>query len=234
MSYIQDDVRMLKSCIKCMDEDKIVDFLNNIEFKFDDVNANNYILQTADSKLITLYIDSYLQDHNVDNLVDMLDKLIKDNNISDLAAIVIKNKLLKQTNPHIIYQILNSNLVTWYNNDFYRPFISGFFDGENGNVQKESILNQDEVNVLFSIYAESKNWLKLVNSKYTYAKNRESLAERIANEWGSDYLSIQEVIERTDEEFVKDYFDNYFYDNMPDRVSATMLADMLIKGGIYR
>lgn len=58
MSYIQDDVRMLKSCIKCMDEDKIVDFLNNIEFEFDNVDAIKYILQTADSKLITLYIDS--------------------------------------------------------------------------------------------------------------------------------------------------------------------------------
>ena len=235
MSYIQDDLQMIKSCIKYIDEDKIVDFLNSIKFEFDDPFVVRYMLQTSNSKFIKLCIDSFLQvnDNDFDEFIYMVvDKLIEDNTISDTALTIVKNNLLKQEDSYIIYQILNSNLVTWYN-DSYNPFKSGFFDGENGCVDDDSILNQDEVNVLFSIYAESENWLEN-NYVQMYAKNKESLAANIEetnyNVWSSGYCSIQEVIENiADEEFVKDYFDG----DIPAKVNAITLADIMIKYGIY-
>lgn len=232
MSYIQDDEQMIKSCIKYIDEDKIVDFLNSIDFELYDLVVDNYILQTSNSKLIELCVDNYVQDNNFDDLLDMVDELVEDNTISNTTVTIIKNKLLKQTNPDIIYKILKSNLVTW-DNDSYNPFISGFFDGENGNVSKESILNQDEVNVLFSIYAEAENWLENSNV-HMYAKDKESLAAHIEEDdydvWsGGGYYTIQKLIEFTDEEFVKDYFDG----DIPTKVDAITLADIMIKYGIY-
>lgn len=232
MSYIQDDEQMIKSCIKYIDEDKIADFLNSIEFEFDESDVDEYILQTSNAKLIGLCVDSYLDNDNIEDLLYIVDELVEDNNISNTTVTIIKNKLLKQTNPDIIYQILKSNLVTWYN-DLHNPFISGFFDGENGCLDDDSILSQDEVNILFSIYAESENWLENVNI-HMYAENKESLAAYIEetdyNVWSSGYRSIQDVIELTDEEFVKDYFNG----NIPDKVNANTLADILIKCGIYK
>lgn len=233
MSYIQDDVQMIKSCIKYIDEDKIADFLNSIEFKFDDYDDIYMIFQTSNSKLIEFCIDdNCTAEARLYDTIDTINDLIDDNAISNTAVTIIKNKLLKQTNPDIIYQILKSNLVTWYN-DLHNPFISGFFDGENGCVDDDSILNQDEVNVLFSIYAESENWLENCNIPM-YAEDKESLAAYIEetdyNVWSSGYRSIQDVIELTDEEFVKDYFNG----NIPDKVNANTLADILIKCGIYK
>jgi hypothetical protein len=234
MSYIQDDLQMIKSCIKYIDEDKIVDFLNSIKFEFDDPFVVRYMLQTSNSKFIKLCIDSYLQDDNdFDEFIYMVvDKVIEDNTISDTALTIVKNNLLKQEDSYLVYLILHSNLVTWYN-DSYNPFKSGFFDGENGCLDNDSILNQDEVNVLFSIYAESENWLEN-NYVQMYAENKESLAANIEktdyNVWSSGYCSIQEVIENiADKEFVKDYFDG----DIPDKIDAYTLADIMIKYGIY-
>lgn len=232
MSYIQDDVQMIKSCIKYIDEDKIADFLDSIEFEFDESDVDEYILQTSNTKLIGLCVDSYLDNDNIEDLLDIVDELVDDNNISNTTVTIIKNKLLKQTNPNIIYKILKSNLVTWYN-DLHNPFISGFFDGENGCLDDDSILNQDEVNVLFSIYAESENWLENVYIPM-YTENKESLAAYIEesnyNVWSSGYERIDEVIDYIDEEFIKDYFDG----DIPAKVNAITLADIMIKCGIYK
>ena len=225
MSYIQDDEQMIKSCIKYIDEDKIVDFLNSIEFEFDDSDVDNYILQTSNSKLIELCIDSYLDDGYIEDLLDMVDNDV----VSNTALTVIKNKLVKQEDPDIIYQILNSNLVTWTDN----PFTSGFFDGDyKNNVSDESILNQEEVYVLFSIYAKHENWLENYNVKW-YVKDKESLIEYLEETnhdfWSRGKCDIDYVIDTAGEEFVEDYFDG----DMPNTVDTATFADILIKCGIY-
>ncbi len=224
MSYIQDDEQMIKSCIKYIDEDKIVDFLNSIEFEFEDAS---YVLQTSNASLIELCIDEYLHDDVLYALLDTVDELLEDNTISDIAVTTVKNTLLKQENPDIIYQILTSNWITWQS--YKNPFESGYFNGDN-NVSSESILNQDEVNTLFNIYAEHEHWLK---NGTVYVKDKESL---IAHFEDDDYdfahfgeKSIDSALPVGTEEFVKDYFDR----DVPEYINAATLADIMIKCGFY-
>ena len=230
MSYIQDDEQMIKSCIKYIDEDKIVDFLNNIDFEFDDSDVDNYILQTSNSKLIELCVDSYIQDNNFNDLLDMVNELVEDNTISNTTITIVKNNLLRQEKPDIIYQILNSNLVTWRYNEC-NPFTSGYIDFKDNNVSDESILNQEEVYVLFSIYAKHEYWI--CGPANEYVKDKDSLAayleeaDTVLHRYG--YYNTQELIEWWKED-LQDYFDG----NIPDKIDAYTLADLYIKRGIYR
>lgn len=225
MSYIQDDEQMIKSCIKYIDEDKIVDFLNSIEFEFDDSDVDNYILQTSNSKLIGLCIDSYLDEGYIEDLLDMVDNDV----VSNTALTIIKNKLVKQENPDIIYQILNSNLVTWRYNEC-NPFTSGYIDFKDNNVSDESILNQEEVYVLFSIYAKHEYWI--CGPANEYVKDKDSLAayleeaDTVLHRYG--YYNTQKLIEWWEDD-LQDYFDG----NIPDKIDAYTLADLYIKRGIY-
>ena len=223
MSYIHDDVQMIKSCIKFIDEDKIVDFLNSIQFKSDeDYEVDKCIFQTSNSKLIESYINNYyVGDYNYEDIEAILNE---DNNISDIAFTIIKNKLVKEKHPDVIYKILNSSLVTW--NRSGNPFETGYYDGGNGNVSNDSILNQEEVNTLFSIYASHEGWY--TNKRVEdYVKDKESLTEKIKKDGGAP--SIDEVIDFLGEDFVKDYFDG----NIPDSINSATYADMLIEGDIY-
>lgn len=221
MSYIKDEL-LIKSCIKYIDEDKIVEFLTSIEFDFTNKDASKYILHSSNTKLIELCIDSYSQGNNFNNLLDILD-----DNTSKTTFMLIKNKLVKQKNPDIIYKILKSNLVTWNKN----PFIVGYFDIDN-SVSNESILTQNEVNVLFYIYAKHENWLEREGGN-NYAKDKEAIA-KYYEECGAyllmnGYLDIEYATEEAGEDFVKDYFDG----NVPSGVRPNIYADIMIKSGMW-
>ncbi len=222
MSYIHDDVQMIKAVIKYIDEDKIVDFLNSIEFEFNDLDVGSYILQTDDLKLIELCVNWHLECDYVDELLEVADELVENGKITGTAINIVKDKLVKQDDPDVIYAILNSSLVIWERGD--NPFETGFYDRY--NVSNASILNQEEVNTLFSIYADHEGWYEHKRFK-EYVRDKEALTEKIKKEGGAP--SIDEVIDFLGEDFVQDYFDG----NIPKSINSATYADMLIEGDVY-
>ena len=225
MSYIHDDVQMIKTVIKFIDKDKIVDFLNSIQFKSDeDVDADRYIFQTYNSELIEYYIDNYLQIHE---LIATVDELNENNELSDMVITIIKNRLVKEKDSDNIYKILNSTLVTWNRGE--NPFETGFYCEYDNPVSTSSILNQEEVNVLFGIYASDEDWYVDHTACDEYIRDKEALIDHIRGEnllfSRNNYAYIGDVYDSISEEDVKDFFNG----DVPDTVSIDEYADMLIK-----